>query len=189
MTGYRMFNTTERFGLVAIILHWVIALTVIGLFALGLYMLELSYYDPLYKVLPFVHKSVGLLLIVLLLARIVWKITTVQPNPVSGRTPFEIAAAKLVHFGLDAIILLIIFSGYLIPTAKGAGISVFGWFEVPASITSIPVQEDSAGSIHRYLAYLVVALSVLHAAAALKHHIINKDNTLRRMLGMGFVDK
>ena len=180
-----MLNTAERFGLVAIILHWVIALIVIGLFALGLYMLELTYYDSLYNTLPFIHKSLGMLLIIFLLLRIVWKITNIQPDPVAGCTPVEIAGAKLAHFGLDALTLLIIVSGYLISTAKGVGISVFDWFEVPATITSIPIQEDTAGFIHRYLAYTVIGLAVLHTAAALKHHFINKDNTLRRMLGLG----
>ncbi len=178
-----MFNTTERFGLIAIILHWVIALTVIALFALGLYMVELTYYDSLYITLPSIHKSVGLLLILLLLARVAWKITNIQPEPIVGITHVEIVAAKLAHFGLDSFVVLIIVSGYLISTAKGAGISVFGWFEVAATITSIPGQEDTAGLIHKYLAYAIIGLSVLHALAALKHHFIDKDNTLRRMLG------
>ena len=75
-----MFNTTERFGLIAIILHWVIALTVIALFALGLYMIQLTYYDSLYITLPSIHKSVGLLMIALLVARIVWKLINIQPQ-------------------------------------------------------------------------------------------------------------
>ena len=74
-------------------------------------------------------------------------------------------------------------SGYLISTADGRAISVFGWFEVPATITSIPKQEDVAGLVHQYLAWGLVIFSGVHALAALKHHFIDRDATLNRMLG------
>ena len=74
-------------------------------------------------------------------------------------------------------------AGYLISTADGRGISVFGWFDVPASITSIPEQEDVAGAVHFYLAWGLVILAGLHGLAALKHHFIDRDTTLLRMLG------
>jgi cytochrome b561 len=77
----------------------------------------------------------------------------------------------------------VMISGYLISTADGRAISVFGWFEVPALITSIPDQEDIAGLIHEYLAWGLVIFSGLHALAALKHHFIDRDPTLKRMLG------
>ena len=178
-----MFNTIDRFGLVAIVLHWVIALIIFGLFGLGWYMVDLTYYDRLYNTLPAIHKSIGILLIVIFVFWLIWKIINLAPKPVEGITRLEIIAAKLVHLGIFALIASILVSGYLIPTAAGMGISVFGWFEVPATITSIPKQEDITGLIHKYLAYVIIGFVLLHAAAALKHHFINKDDTLRRMLG------
>ena len=74
-------------------------------------------------------------------------------------------------------------SGYLISTADERGISVFGLFEVPGFGSLIDNQEDLAGVVHKYAAYLVIGLTLLHAAAALKHHFIDKDETLTRMLG------
>jgi cytochrome b561 len=74
-------------------------------------------------------------------------------------------------------------SGYLISTADGRPISVFGWFEVPALITGIPNQEDRAGDVHFYAAWALVILAALHALAAFKHHLIDRDDTLRRMFG------
>jgi len=74
-------------------------------------------------------------------------------------------------------------SGYLISTADGRPISVFGWFEVPALLTSIPNQEDVAGLVHEYLAWGLVILAGLHGLAALKHHFIDRDPTLLRMFG------
>ena len=178
-----MFNTIDRFGLVAIVLHWVIALTIFGLFGLGWYMIDLSYFDRLNKILPAIHKSIGMLLILVFVFSVIWKLVNLAPKPVEGSTRFEIIAAKMAHLGLYGLMAVILITGYLIPTAKGMGISVFGWFEVPATITSIPVQEYVTGLIHKYLSYAIIGLALLHAAAALKHHFINKDDTLRRMLG------
>ena len=178
-----MFNTIDRFGLVAIVLHWVIALTVFGLFGVGWYMIDLSYYDKLGYTLPAIHKSIGILLIFVFGFWVIWKMINLAPKSVEGSSRFEIIASKLAHLGLAGLIALILLTGYLIPTAKGMGISVFGWFEVPATITSIPQQEDITGLIHKYLAYSIIGLALLHAGAALKHHFINKDETLRRMLG------
>ncbi len=178
-----MFNTIDRFGLVTIVLHWVIALTIFGLFGLGWYMIDLSYYDPLGNMLPAIHKSIGILLILVFVFGVVWQIINLTPKPVEGSTRFEIIAARLAHLGLSGLIAVILVTGYLIPTAKGMGISVFGWFEVPATITNIPEQEYVTGLIHKYLSYAIIGLALLHAAAALKHHFINKDDTLRRMLG------
>ena len=74
-------------------------------------------------------------------------------------------------------------SGYLISTADGRPIAVFDWFEVPALITSIPDQADVAGLIHEYLAWALLIFSAVHALAALKHHFIDRDPTLKRMFG------
>ena len=75
------------------------------------------------------------------------------------------------------------FSGYLISTADNRPIDVFGWFFIPASITSIPDQEDTAGLVHLVVASTLLGLVLLHAAAALKHHYIDRDDTLKRILG------
>ena len=81
------------------------------------------------------------------------------------------------------LIMMIIVSGYLITTVDDSGFSLFDWFEVHATITSLPAQEDVAGLWHEYLAYVLMALVFIYAMAAIKHHFINKDDTLRNMLG------
>jgi len=184
-----MFNTTDRFGLISIGLHWIVALTIFGLFGLGWYMVDLSYYDRLYNTLPAIHKSIGILLMFVFVFWVFWRMINLAPKPVESTSRFEVIAAKLVHLVLAGLIALILVSGYLIPTAEGVSISVFGWFEVPATITSIPEQEDITGLIHKYLAYVIIALALLHAGAALKHQFINKDDTLKRMLGRSLQQK
>lgn len=179
-----MRNTSTSYGLVAIFLHWLDAIIIILLFGIGFYMVDLTYYDSLYKPLPFIHKSVGMLMLFWFGFRIFWRFTSIHPDPVEGMTASERLLARLAHRGLYLLIGIVLISGYLIPTAAGAAISIFDLFSIPATITSIPNQEDLAGAVHRYVAYALIALVVLHATAALKHHFINHDNTLRRMLGM-----
>lgn len=179
-----MFNTVDRFGLVSIMLHWSMAIIVIGSFGLGWYMVDLTYYDSLYNTLPFFHKSIGIVFGLLLIFRLVWKLINVRPTFEDSLSRLERLAAKSAHFAFYCLMALIVLSGYLISTADNSSISVFDIFKVPATITSIPEQEDIAGLVHEYLGYSIIGLTVLHASAALKHHFIDKDNSLRKMLGI-----
>lgn len=159
------------------------ALTVYGMFALGLWMVTLGYYDVWYHQAPEIHKSIGTLLFIVMVVRVVWRFISPPPKPLASYSRLTRISAVLAHIALYTVLFAILISGYLISTADGQAISVFGWFDVPASVTSLPQQADTAGTIHLYLAWAVVVLSVLHALAALKHHFIDRDVTLKRMLG------
>ena len=176
-------NSETRYGVVAKSFHWLMAILIIAIFALGLYMVELSYYDRWYKDSLEIHKSTGLLIALLWLLRLTWKKTSIAPKTLSLHG-WETKIAHLAHFGLYLLMALICVSGYLISTADGDGISFYGLFDVPASVTG-ENQEDTAGAIHKYLAWALIALVALHVAGALKHHFIDKDNTLRRMIPFG----
>jgi len=175
-------NTAESFGLVAMAIHWLFALGVFGLFGLGLYMVELTYYDAWYKGSLDLHKSIGFTLFALLICRLVWRLKNIQPAGDSTKR-WEQLSASVVHLLLYLIPLLLMVSGYLISTADDRGIEVFELFTVPSMGELIPNQEDSAGLVHLILAWLLIALASVHALAALKHHFINKNNTLNRMIG------
>ena len=179
-----MRNTEQTYGIVSILLHWLMALVIFGMFGVGLYMVDLDYYDPLYKTLPEIHKGTGILLVLVLLFRIYWRLSNPRPDPVEGGSALEEQVARWVHRLFYLLIAAIALSGYLISTADGKSIDVFGLFSVPATLTDLPEQEDRAGLVHEYLAYGLIGLAALHAAAALKHHFIDGDATLRRMLGM-----
>lgn len=180
----RIKNTESKFGLLAVLLHWTIALGTFGLFGLGLWMRDLSYYDSWYQKGPTLHEGVGVILFFIILFRIVWRQISPPPVAESHHKWWEKLAAKVAHTLLNILLLIIAVSGYLIVTAKGDDLSVFGWFNLPASITKMSVQADLAGAVHFYLAWAVVVLAVLHALAAIKHHIIDKDRTLKRILGL-----
>ncbi len=177
-------NTRTGYGLIAIVLHWVVALTVIGLAILGLWMVDLSYYSPWYRSAPFWHKSIGLTLFAVMLLRLLWRWANPSPAHLPNHKRWELSLAGGVHVLLYLLLFVIVISGYLISTATGQGISVFGWFDVPALVSGLPSQADRAGAVHYWVAIGVLGLAALHALGALKHHFIDRDDTLRRMLSM-----
>lgn len=173
-------NTTQSYGMVSILLHWLVAGAVIALFALGLWMVELTYYHPWYREAPHLHQSFGLLLFGVMLVRLVWRYS--NPRPRLLGSSLEVRAAVTVHLSMYTLLFALLVSGYLIPTADGRAIEVFDLFSVPATLSGLPQQEDTAGLIHKLLAYAIIALSGLHTAGALKHHFIDRDATLMRIL-------
>lgn len=176
-------NTSSRWGLPAVLLHWLVALVVIGLFGLGLWMTALDYYHPWYRRGPDLHRSIGVLLFILILLRLAWRLPNPTPRPLPRHRPWEIGAAHAAHALLYLLPLAITASGYLISTADGRAISVFDWFEVPALYTGLEQQEEIMGDLHAALAWGLIAIAALHALGALKHHFIDCDTTLTRMLG------
>ena len=176
-------NSSSRYGWVSIVLHWGVALTVFGMFALGLWMVGLGYYDTWRKAGPDLHKSIGITLFLFMLLRVVWRFVSPPPPAPASQSRLIKVAATLGHAFLYLDLFLVMFAGYLISTADGVGIPVFGLFEVPALISGLPDQADVAGVVHLYLAWVLVIFAVLHGLAALKHHFIDRDVTFVRMLG------
>lgn len=176
-------NHDNGWGGVAITLHWISAVTVVGMFALGLWMTSLDYYDPWYRKGPDLHRSIGVLLFIATVLRLLWRQLSPPPPHLAGHKPYERLAATTVHNLLYLLLFAIMLSGYLISTADGRSVEVFDWFSIPATLTG-DNQEDVAGTVHLLLAWSLIGLVVLHAGAALKHHFIDRDRTLRRMLGL-----
>ncbi|WP_394241534.1 cytochrome b [Vibrio astriarenae] len=171
----------KQYNMVSRLLHWVSAVVIIGMFAAGLWMVDLSYYSEWYRTAPHWHKSVGTLLISATVLRFVWNKLVKTPE-IDG-TPMIKAAAHLGHLALYALIVVIGVSGYLISTEDGRGIDVFNWFTVPALGQLFEGQADIAGEIHFYAAWTLIILAAGHALAAIKHHVVDKDDTLRKMIG------
>ena len=172
-------DTSAGYGLVTRLTHWIMAVGILGMFVLGLWMVTLSYYSPYYRTAPDIHRSVGMLLLILLVARFGWRLVNPKPDE-SELSPFERTASRIVHWGFYPLLLALMVSGYLISTADGRGIEVFDWFSVPALVHSKGMEEP-AGEVHEILAYLTIAVVVVHAAASLKHHFIDRSRILVRM--------
>lgn len=172
-------DTPEGWGLVSRVFHWGFAVAIVALFALGWWMVGLDYYSPYYNAAPYWHKAIGMVLLFLLLPRFLWRLA--NPKPLDDELkPAERTLSRLVHWGFYPVMLALLVSGYLIPTAEGRGIDMFGLFSVP-SLLAFDGLEDSAGWAHEILAYLTIGLALLHAAAALKHHFVDKTSILTRM--------
>lgn len=176
-------NTANRFGIVTISIHWLVAIAVFGLFGLGYWMMGLSYYDDWYRTAPDIHRSIGSLLMMVMVLRLAWRFVNPVPRPLPSHSRFEVLAAHGAHLLLYLLIFVAMISGYLISTADGSSISVFDWFEVPSVTGRIKGMEDTAGLVHYWVTWAVVVLAGLHGLAAIKHHVIDRDDTLRRMLG------
>lgn len=176
-------NDTDHYGLVAISLHWLMALAIFGMFGLGLWMTGLTYYDRWYNLGPWWHKGIGVLLFAALALRLIWRWSNPGPQPISTHKPWERIAAGAAHVGLYLLLFAVMLSGYLISTADGRALEVFDWFAIPATIHSLTDQADIAGVVHLWLASGVIGLATIHALAALKHHFIDHDRTLKRIFG------
>ena len=176
-------NDQAHWGAVSITLHWLSALAVFGLFILGLWMTGLGYYDSWYQKAPSIHKGIGALLFIITAARLAWLPAVGRPTELTGYTPHERLAARFAHLVLYLLLFGVMVSGYFISTADGRPLEIFDWFAVPATISGLDGQEDIAGTVHLILAIALIMLAAIHTAAALKHHFIDRDSTLLRMLG------
>ena len=172
-------DTSSGYGLVSRLQHWLMALAIFFLFGLGAWMVTLDYYSPYYKSGPDLHRSLGIIVAIALAFRFGWRLMNVHPS-VEELSPIERAGAKFLHWGFYPLILAVAVSGYLISTSEGRPVDVFGLFSVPSVVVSKGLS-DTSGYIHKILAYVTVGLAVVHAAAAFKHHFVDRNSILKRM--------
>ena len=175
----QMRDTASGYGLVTRLFHWLMALAIVAVFALGYWMTGLDYYSPYYVSAPDLHRSAGMILLFALVVRWGWRLANVDPGD-EELSRFERLASKLVQQGFYPLLLALMLSGYFISTSEGRGIDVFGLITVPAMVASKAVGLW-AGLIHKILAYIMMAIAAVHTAAALKHHYLDRNHILKRM--------
>jgi len=176
-------NTSESFGWVSIILHWSLAIALIAMYFVGDWMVGLDYYSAWYKAAPDYHRAVGLIIGALMLFRLLWNSVQTKPKHLNVETVRKNQLATLAHSILYLFVFVMVISGYLISTAKGQGVDVFGVFEVPAFLPDDKDRGELAGDVHEWLGLGFILLVAFHALAAFYHHFVVKDRTLKRMLG------
>lgn len=161
------------------ILHWLIALLFFALVGLGAWMVELGYYDRFYHLALDWHRQLGVLVFVLAAG----KLLCARAVSADGVSAWERVAGRIAHWALFALLFGLPLSGYIISTSAGDGIALLGGAAtLPALFDVSDAARDWAITLHYWAAYLGAGLATLHAAAALKHHFIDKNNVLRRML-------
>lgn len=172
-------NSESHFGLVNILLHWIMAILIIGMLALGLYMVSLPISLEKLKLYGW-HKEYGFIVLALALFRLFWRLTNITPHL---SLPFlERLAARAMHWAFYGLMFTMPISGWLITSAAGLPASFFGLFTLPSLISPNEESRQLFQWVHQWLGYGLIAAIVLHTSAALKHHYINKDDILRRMI-------
>lgn len=172
-------DSAAGYGLPTRIIHWLMAVAIVGMYLLGLWMVDLNYYSPYYRSAPDLHRSVGMLLLLLLVLRFGWRLFNGKPED-TELSAFERVAASVVHWGFYPLLFALMVSGYLMSTADGRPIEVFNWFSVPALVHDKGM-EKTAGEIHEWLADVTMIVVALHVAATLKHQFIDRSRVLARM--------
>ncbi len=175
----RIKNSETHYGAIAIILHWIMAILLIGLLAFGLYMVSLPISLEKLKLYGW-HKEYGILALMLVVVRSIWRVTNIIPR--LSLPLWEKIAARTVHWSFYGFMFAMPITGWLITSAAGLPASFFGWFVLPNLISPNPDLMNLFQEIHKWLGYGLIATITLHFCAALKHHFINKDDILRRML-------
>ncbi|CAM2172626.1 superoxide oxidase [Paraburkholderia sacchari] len=177
-------NTEDRYGIVAIALHWSMALLVIGLAALGLYMVTLPDvgFNTRKITLILLHKQFGMLALALFALRLGWRVTQVLPKLVEHLPEWQMIAARFVHLCFYGLMFALPMTGWLMSSAAGIPASFLGLFMLPDFIHRNDDMFALFISIHKWLAFALILLLAVHMGAALRHHLVFKDDTLRRML-------
>ncbi len=193
-------NTRTRWGWPAKVFHWVMALLIIGLALVGTYMANFLSDMFLQIELTQIHKSFGFVAFTLAVLRVLWRwANPVTPALPEGQSAWERGAAHLTHYGLYALMFVMPLSGWLMASASPLNDAnaypvqiknmVFGLFELPDPIAPSDKELEALfHTIHAYSSYLLAALLLLHIGGALKHHFVDRDSVLRRMLPWGRVD-
>jgi superoxide oxidase len=134
------------------------------------------------------HRLVGLVLMALSAIRLGLRLARPAPPPVPGMPAWQRALAGLVHGGLYALLFLQPLSGWLLASARGRALDLFGWLPLPVLIAKSAEWAEWLGLAHAFLSWALLALVGLHAGAAIGHALILKDGTLNRMRprGRGF---
>src|SRR5262249_55871268 len=154
----------------AIALHWIVATLIVANFGFGLWAGDLPEAEqPAYFA---IHASIGITLLVILAVRILWMLINPRPVAPAGTRPWQHTAARSMHFGLNLMTLVTICLGWVMAGAHEHPIvpSAFGVLPLPSPVALPHSAEDFLEEAHELSAYVLIALAVLHVAAALWHH-------------------
>ncbi len=171
----------KRYTGIAIALHWLIAMLIFSAFPLGLYMHDLKL-SPTKLHLYSYHKWIGITVLGFALLRVIWRITH-KPPPLHLARWQEIGS-HIVHGLLYLMIIAVPISGWLMSSAKGVKTVWLGILPLPDLVAKNKELGDLLSLVHTALNYTMLLLVVMHIAAALKHHFVDRDDVLLRMLPM-----
>lgn len=171
----------SRYTRTAISLHWLVAIVIVATFGLGLYMHELPFSPDKLRLYSW-HKWAGVSIFLLVLVRILWRLSHRPPAPPANMPAWQQRAAEGVHLLLYVLMLAVPVSGWLMSSAKGVPTVWFGVLPLPDLLDKNKELGDLLATVHKTLNLSMAALVLAHVGAAFKHHLVDRDDVLARML-------
>jgi cytochrome b561 len=172
----------QRYTLPAIALHWLIAVMIIGAFAMGLVMTEIPGITPTKLKYYSWHKWAGVTILLLALVRLGWRLGHAPPPYPDTMPDWQRNAAAILHGLLYGLIIAVPLSGYFYSLSAGVPVVWFGVVELPVLMEANPSLKPVLKGLHYWLNMTLAACVLGHIGAALKHHFIDRDRVFQRML-------
>jgi cytochrome b561 len=178
-------NTKERYGVGAIGLHWIMAGLILILVALGLYMVRLPDvgFDAKKITSTIIHKEIGVLVFAFAGVRLVWRQLNPLPALADTLPEWQKVIAIVVHLCFYALMLALPVTGLVMSSAAGIPVTFLDLFTIPDLVPPSQTLFEKLRELHDWLGYTMGVLICIHASAALRHHFILRDGSLRKMLG------
>tara|TARA_R110000868_G_scaffold26470_3_gene101813 strand:- start:25 stop:573 length:549 start_codon:yes stop_codon:yes gene_type:complete len=174
-------NTEKRYGLVAILMHWLMAVIVIGMLCVGLYMTGLPSGPQKLQIYGW-HKEFGILILMLVCFRICWRLGNISPIFPASLAKWQKLAAHAGHYALYFFMFAMPLTGWMMSSSADYSVSFFGLFIMPNLVGPNKPLHELMVFLHEWFAYGLIAMVCLHFIAALQHHFYYKDDTLRRIV-------
>nr|WP_295784358.1 cytochrome b [Rhodoferax sp.] len=175
----------RRYNGFAIFLHWLLALALVGIFSVGLYMADLPFSPQRLKLYNW-HKWAGISILTLSAIRLLWRLSHKPPalpqSVTLGMPGWQVTAYHATHVAMYALFFIVPLIGWAYSSAAGFPIVLFGVLPLPDFVSASKPLAEMIKPWHQYSAFALAGLVLLHVAAALKHHFIDKDGLLARML-------
>ena len=172
----------QRYSSVAIALHWLIAILIVGTFTLGLVMTDIPGLTPTKLRYFSWHKWAGVTVLALAALRLLWRLRSRPPAYPAHMPTWQRHAAHSLHGLLYVLMFAVPLSGYFYSLAAGVPVVYFGLLPLPVLIDADPALKPILGALHYWLNMGLAALVAIHVLAALKHVLIDRDGIMGRML-------
>lgn len=180
-------NTENTYGSLHRAFHWIMAIMIIGMICVGMYIHGLDPENaaeaPIKSSLGALHKATGMVILLLVALRTAWVFSGPRPGLPDSVPRWQRIAAKSLHHGFYLLMFAIPISGYVMSSHAQKPVSIYGLFEIPPLFAEKNIESAKAVfEWHEVMAELLLVLIVVHVLIALKHHFVDRDNILRRML-------
>ena len=176
-------NTASAWGMVSMAFHWLLALLIVGQFALGWVAEEMRLSPRKFDLFVW-HKSIGVTILSLVVLRLLWRLLNPPPAAAAGTSPWERRAAMAGHALLYLLMFAVPLSGWWVSDTSRIPFKLYWTIAVPDLMEANGEASKLAAGVHEFLTTLLMLVVAGHVLAALRHHFLLRDETLSRMLGL-----